>query len=382
MAQGASVAIVGGGIAGLTAALCFARKGIATDIFEKTSALSEVGAGLQLSPNATRILFALGLERALEEVWNEPSSICLVDGSSLRTIASVPAGGFSRKRWDYPYGVLHRADLQHVLLAAIRDEPLCRLHLGTLVDPSVPDELAGVSGRQPRFVVGADGIRSNIRKTIQDAGTIQYSGFVAWRFTLEKGETPGLLDSAKVTAFLGRGAHVVTYPLAHQRFNIVAITQASEPDTPHDMPGSAKRQQMLDAFSGWHDDVRTMMGGAAPTFWPLYEMRTGGWADDDRAVLIGDAAHAMLPFAAQGAAMAIEDAFELAAFTARGETLSAFANHRIHRIARVRSRGSFNRFVYHASGPVRLGRDLLLSMRSPKKLAADLDWLYGYRPRD
>ncbi|HTO31977.1 MAG TPA: FAD-dependent monooxygenase, partial [Pararhizobium sp.] len=134
MTQTGPVAVVGAGIAGLAAALSLARKGIAVDIVEQRSALMEVGAGLQLSPNATRILDRLGLTSRLEQVWSEPASINLIDGSSLRTIASVPSGRFARDRWKAPYGVLHRADLQKILLEAVEANPLCRLHLGVRIE--------------------------------------------------------------------------------------------------------------------------------------------------------------------------------------------------------------------------------------------------------
>lgn len=385
MTQGAPVAIVGGGIAGLTAALSLARKGIATDIFERTAALSEVGAGLQLSPNATRILFTLGLEQVLAKVWSEPSSICLIEGSSFRTIASVPAGDFARDRWGFPYGVLHRADLQRALLGAVLQEPLCRLYLDAPVDDASPDTLCRISGRSPLFVVGADGVWSNIRNSVKASGKETYSGYVAWRFTLDEDHGAGLFDASKVTAFLGPGAHLVAYPLPQRRFNIVAITRASASleKNPGDGTATLARQRMLADFSGWHGTITGMLKQAPiPTAWPLHQMAPGAWHQGGEIVLIGDAAHAMLPFAAQGAAMAIEDAFELADFTARGETLSAFAQHRMQRVARVRSRGEFNRLAYHARGPVRIGRNLFLSMRSSEKLAADLDWLYGYVPRD
>jgi salicylate hydroxylase len=380
------VAIVGAGIAGLTAALCFARKGIASDIFEQTSALSETGAGLQLSPNATRVLTKLGLARQLEQVWSEPSAICLVSGTSLRPIASVPSGAFARDRWKSPYGVLHRADLQRVLLAAVEAEPLCRLHLGARMDDASRGALARVMGKEPGLVVGADGVWSKVRNCVQGSGKARFSGNVAWRLTLDEASAPAMFDARNVTAFLSGGSHLVVYPLPRlRRFNVIAIVSGRDPNgTPgRTLPHGEARKQLLAAFSGWHPEIVDMLRKAPePTVWPLYEVSDGAWHQGEETVLIGDAAHAMMPFAAQGAAMAIEDAFELAAFAAGGESLAAFADHRKRRIARVRSRGAFNRFAYHARGPVRLGRDLVLSMRRPESLAADFDWLYGYEPRD
>ncbi|MEK1931354.1 MAG: FAD-dependent monooxygenase [Pararhizobium sp.] len=386
MTQCGPVAIVGAGIAGLTAALCFARKGIASDILEQTSVLSETGAGLQLSPNATRVLTKLGLARQLEQVWSEPAAICLVSGTSLRQIASVPSGPFARDRWKSPYGVLHRAHLQKVLLAAVEAEPLCRLHLGARIDDASRDSVARFIGTEPGLVVGADGVWSKVRNGIQGSGKAQFSGNVAWRLTLDEASAPAMFDARKVSAFLGAGSHIVVYPLPRlHRFNVVAIVSGRDPNGTPDrtLPHGEARKQLLAAFSGWHPEIVDMLRNAAePTIWPLYEVSEGVWHRGEEIVLIGDSAHAMMPFAAQGAAMAIEDAFELATFATTGQPLAAFADHRKRRIARVRSRGAFNRFAYHARGPLKLGRDLVLSMRRPESLAADFDWLYGYEPRD
>ena len=137
-------AIAGAGIAGLTAALALAKRGIRSDIFEQAGELAEVGAGLQLSPNASRILRELGVLAEIEKCWLEPEMIRLVAGDTLRQLAAVPAGRFARERWDAPYGVLHRATLQRVLLDAVRANPLCRLHLGS------PIESAGFPALSPQ----------------------------------------------------------------------------------------------------------------------------------------------------------------------------------------------------------------------------------------
>jgi salicylate hydroxylase len=375
------VVIVGAGIAGLTAALSFARKGISAEIFERTSVLSETGAGLQLSPNATRLLTKLGLLPQLENLWREPQAVTLVSGSSLRMIASVPSGQFARDRWGAPYGVLHRADLQKTLLDAVTANPLCRLHLGAEFDLS-----AHMTATKPRLVVGADGVWSTMRKRIEGAGKATFSGNVAWRFTLSEGDAPAFFDTTKVSAFLGGGSHLVVYPLQQTRsFNVVAITSGADTGQSwnRSLPPEISRQRLLEAFAGWNPRIVDLLRRATePTVWPLYQVSDGAWHRGEEIVLIGDAAHAMMPFAAQGAAMAIEDAFELASFVADGKPLAAFADHRKSRIARVRSRGTFNRFAYHARGPVRLGRDLVLSLRRPESLAADFDWLYGYEPKD
>lgn len=378
-----SATIVGAGIAGLTTALALARKGITSHILEQATALDEVGAGLQLSPNASRILADLGLLDALSLRWSEPDHILLASGSSLAPLASVPAGAAARARWSAPYGVLHRASLQAVLLNAVRREPLCALTTGRPIETG-QDALAFAPAD---VLVAADGVWSRLRRTVPGALPARYSGNVAWRFLVPYAVAPPFLNPRTVAAFLGARAHLVAYPLAEtQAFNIVAIHQLAEAPSEgwSRTADTLARARLAGAFSGWHADIRRLLGDARdPLMWPLFECPDGAWTDGGKTVLIGDAAHAMTPFAAQGAAMAIEDAALLATMLAAtqdtGLTLRQFETARRERIARVRSRGAFNRFAYHARGPIALGRNIVLAMRGPESLAADLDWLYGYR---
>lgn len=379
------VAIIGAGIGGLTAALCLARRGFEVDIIERATALTEVGAGLQLSPNASRILIELGLLAELEAYWSEPERIGLVDGVSLSPLASVSAGAFARRRWHAPYAVMHRASLQKVLLAAVEAEPRCRLQLGCHIDDPDEQTIITLTGRRPDIIVGADGIWSRLRNGVPGAGRVRFSGNVAWRMTLARDTAAGLLKPNQVTAFLGPRAHLVAYPLREvDGFNLVAIIEGKETDAVWVGKDSDKRRQdCLNAFSSWNAGIRSLLEmAAAPTYWPLCTVDDGAWQDGRKTVLIGDAAHAMTPFAAQGAAMAIEDAFELSDCLATGidipKALAAFEARRRPRIARVRRRAAFNHFAYHARGPLRLGRDIVLKLKGPDALAADLDWLYGY----
>jgi salicylate hydroxylase len=374
-------AIVGAGVAGLTAALALARRGISSEIFEQAPELTEVGAGLQISPNASRILAEVGVLEHLSAAWLEPDSIRLISGTTLRQLAAVPAGGFARARWGAPYGVLHRSTLQRTLLDAVAKEPLCKLHLGARIKGRVLSDLS----RPTDLLVGADGVWSQVRENIEGSPTPRFSGNIAYRFTVRAANAPTFLERTSVSAFLGPSAHLVCYPLRETNsFNMVAITAgnaASHAWT--SQPTEAQRQQLLSRFSRWHPAVAELFAGAEDmAFWPLYETTQGRWQNGCDSVLIGDAAHAMMPFAAQGAAMAIEDAHELAMFVATrpvAEALKLFEAHRAPRIARLRQRGAFNQFAYHARGPIRIGRDIVLALRPPQSLAADLDWIYGYR---
>jgi salicylate hydroxylase len=379
-----TTAIVGAGIAGLTAALCLARQGIRSVILERADHLSEVGAGLQISPNSAKILNDIGVLAKLEPLWNEPESVNLVSGITLQALAAVPVGRNARTRWGAPYGVLLRATLQKALLDAVLENPLCRLMLGQDIAAFTKDSIAGITGIAPDLIIGADGVWSTVRKSMTTCEKSHFSGSFAWRFMVDPGLCPAQLGHDHVTAFLGPYAHVVTYPIRETTsLNIVCITTGDEPEEAWSKTVDAvRKKELLRQFSGWNPAIARMLDGAREiTYWPLYQMADGPWQNGRETVLIGDAAHAMTPFAAQGASMAIEDADLLALYIRKQgltNALAQFEADRRKRVARVRSRGAFNSFAYHASGPVGFARDLVLKWRSPASLAADLDWLYGY----
>ena len=373
-------AIIGAGISGLTAALALSRRGISSEIFEQAGELTDIGAGLQISPNASRILAELGILEGLSKLWLEPDAIRLISGSSLRQLAAVPAGNFARQRWGAPYGVLHRTTLQKALLAAVEADPLCRLHLGVRMESTLPP-----FERTADVVIGADGVWSKLRQSVPGSPSPHFSGNIAYRFTITEDEAPAFLDRTSVSAFLGGSAHLVCYPLKETgSFNMVAITAGNiAPQAWQSEPTAEQRTQLRTRLAGWNAAIVSLLEKHPKlTFWPLFETTSGAWQDGRKTILIGDAAHAMMPFAAQGAAMAIEDAYELAAFLSNhpvSEALTLFERHRAPRIAKLRQRGAFNRFAYHAKGPIRIGRDLVLGLKPPQSLAADLDWIYGYR---
>ncbi|GEO84924.1 MULTISPECIES: FAD-dependent monooxygenase [Alphaproteobacteria] len=383
-----SAAVIGAGMAGLTAALSFARHGIRSEIFEQAPQITEVGAGLQISPNAARILAKLGALPEIERHWCEPNEVRLASGVTLKPLAAVATGAFARKRWGAPYGVLHRSTLQQALLTQVLHNPLCRLHLGCRLEQPDAETIGRMTGSPPELIVGADGAWSTARKLVAGSPQIRFSGNIAWRFTVPSAGAPSFLDPVNVTAYLGPNTHLVAYPLKEiDGFNIVAIAAGNDPGETWSAVGSAaQRALLLRQFAGWNIEICTLLASFGnATFWPLYEALDGRWQNGRDTVLIGDAAHAMMPFSAQGAAMAIEDAFELAGEVSGAlplpEALAHFETNRKARAARVRQRGAFNKFAYHARGPVRLGRDIVLSLRSPQSLAGDLDWLYGYRAK-
>ncbi|MCO5733940.1 FAD-dependent oxidoreductase [Rhizobium sp. SSA_523] len=380
-----SAAIIGAGMAGLTAALALSKRGIRVQIFEQAPYLAQVGAGLQISPNASRILDALGVLDRIEAVWTEPERISLASGRTLGHIAHVPVGTVARQRWKAPYGVLHRYSLQNALSQAVEDQPLCTLNLGRRIRTGTTEEIAAETGERPELIVGADGVWSSLREAIPSPPEPDFSHNVAWRFMLDASDAPRFLPPDSVTAFLGPSAHIICYPLREAGgFNVVAIASGVTPGETWDASATAaERSMLLRQFRQWNPQIVEMLRRAHDAkFWPLYQVSDGRWHDGESKVLIGDSAHAMMPFAAQGAAMAIEDAMELARQVSQcptlAEALVSYEAIRKPRVERVRRRGQFNRFAYHLRGPMRLGRDVVLALRPPQALAADLDWLYGY----
>ncbi len=381
------IAVVGAGLGGLTAALAFARQGCVVDVFEQSAELREVGAGIQLSPNATGILDGLALTDTLARHWHEPEGLILASGTSLRTLTRLPLGADARQRWQSPYAVIHRRDLLHALADALRDHEGCTLHFNTVVAPDGEDRtldlLQEISGNRPDLIIFADGVWSRKRDSLAGSSPARFTGHVAWRATTDASGISDLFPPGFMGTFLGAKSHLVTYPLGNSgAVNLVAATPGEQTEARWDKEGDPAA--LANHFKGWNPKIIEALGEADWQVWPLFEARNNAWRDGSRTVLIGDAAHAMSPHAAQGAAMAIEDAVELACcFKCYGDdpaaAISRFTAIRQPRVDRVRKRGDLNKLAYHASGPTRIVRDLTFLVRGPRRLAADLDWLYGYR---
>ncbi|MBB2970444.1 FAD-dependent monooxygenase [Mesorhizobium sp. RMAD-H1] len=392
------VVISGAGIAGLTAALALAAKDFKVTVFDKAPRLSEVGAGLQLAPNATRLLDRLRVLDRLMPRAVAPDALYLQDGTGGETLLRMALRDAAETRWNAPYIVCHRADLQAALTAAVREHPGISLRLGSnVVSHEARDDATTVridagdriEEHRGALLLGCDGVWSARRAAVEHDRSATFTGHIAWRASLAAEDLPqafqALLPEANsVSAWLGRGVHFIVYPVkAGNVFNFVAITRGRDPGREWSSRGNSIA--LAAAFSGWHPAIHAVINAAAEhwTFWPLFQIDRPRFMLNRRVVLLGDAAHAMTPFAAQGAAMAIEDACALAAALTGDEAdwpaaLARFDQERLARVAAVARRGSLNRFAYHAAGPLALGRNMLLRSRSPERFLADLDWLYGY----
>jgi salicylate hydroxylase len=387
------ILVAGAGIAGLTAALAFASEGFETTVIERTERLMEIGAGLQLSPNATRILSRLGVLERLLSVSTRPRAVVLRDAVTLARLAEVPLGEEAERRWKAPYLVLHRADLQAALAGAAKERPNVRLMLGATLrhvafggdGPAVAIERAGrIEEQRCDLLVGADGVWSAARNFVTGATHSRPSGKMAWRATTGGGNPIADLCTDNVSAFLHPAAHLIAYPVkAGCGINLAALMKGDAPSG--SWSARPDTRPLAKAAADWAPALASLLETAGPwTAWPIHTVDpSGNWTDGRGLALIGDAAHAMTPFAAQGAAMAIEDAAALAFLVAAApgdlpQALARYETLRRPRIRRVARRGALNHFAWHAAGPLAIARNLVLKTRPPEKLAADLDWLYGW----
>lgn len=383
--------IAGAGIGGLTAALALAKTGWDVVSFERATVLEEFGAGLQLTPNCTRILERLGVLDAIRELAMTPTAIRIRRGRDDTELSRLDLTR-AEQRWGAPYLVIHRADLQRALLDAAKQEPRFELRLGQELaglaenDTSV---LAGVKRgllslqETGDILIGADGLRSKARDRIGDAARDipKFSGRVAFRATIPaSGREP-----SEVVLRLGPHAHLVQYPLrGGSVINLVAVVEAGwrVGTSAHPWDGEADRPALERAFEGWSSRVRALI--EAPESWrawPLYVREPLPSFAAGRVALLGDAAHPMVPFLAQGAAQAIEDAGSLATQLAEiadaPAALAAYSRDRAPRAGRVQREALAQARVYHMSGPMAFARDLTMRALGSERLLARYDWLYA-----
>ena len=385
-----TVVIAGAGIGGLTAALALAAAGCRVVILEQATVLQEAGAGLQLSPNASRILIRLGLHAPLAASAIVPDAVRVMSGPRGVEISRLPLP----RNTDAPYWVIHRAALQAALAAEVAKHPDIELRLGCpFVD--VRDEADGVrvtSGpAESRHddaataLIGADGIWSRVRAALWPDIAPRVSGSIAWRGTVDAERLTGVAPTHEVQLWMGANAHLVVYPIsAGTRVNVVAITSGEWNEPGWSAPAAdADVQAQFDA-TRWAAPARAIVGAVSEwRKWALFTVPDGIPWSRGRAALLGDAAHAMLPFAAQGAGMAIEDAAVLASCLAErpDDTPAALAHYaglRQPRIARVQHTARQNGRIYHLGGPLAAARDLAMRAIGGERLLARQSWIYDW----
>lgn len=382
--------IVGGGIGGLTAALCLARQGIAVSVFEQTADLAEVGAGIQLSPNASRVLHHLGLEGALGSVAFLPRAVEMRDWRSGRLLASSPIDEAFRDRFVYPYYHVHRADLLDVLERALRRAPGIELRIGARVEGIEPGDSAvfveaGGERHGGDLLIGADGIHSTVREALFGAEAPRFTGNVAWRGLVPAGAVPSGFVRPAASAWWGPHKHFVHYYVRRgELINCVGVVEKRGWEVESwTEPGDLSELQA--DFAGWHETVRRLIDNMDPQAcfkWALFDRPPMSAWSDGRVTLLGDACHPTLPFMAQGAAMAIEDAAVLARCLVEGDGVSGslrrYESLRRARTARVQAGSRRNARLFHSSGPAAGLRNLIVGRASGRVM----DWLYGYDALD
>jgi salicylate hydroxylase len=396
MATDRTIIIAGAGIGGLTAALALAARGFQVTLLEKSDRLEEVGAGLQLSPNASRVLIDLGLLPRLEPVAIAPDAVCMMSASSGGEVARLPLGADAAARAGAPYWVIHRADLQAALAAEVRATPAIELRLGWHFDSVTvePDGVTvaagnGLSRHQlpAAALIGADGIWSAVRNQSFPEAQPRFSGLIAWRGTFDASRLPPDQTPRQVRLWMGADAHLVVYPIsAGRQINIVAIITDSWNRPGWSAPGDPAEIRARFPSSHWPPAARTLIDTVEGwRRWALFTMKDGGVWSKGPVALLGDASHGMLPFAAQGAGMAIEDAAVLAAClgpasepVAVPAALQRYAALRQPRVSRVQQTARQNGQFYHLGGPMALARDLVMRALGPKLLARQ-NWIYDWR---
>jgi salicylate hydroxylase len=383
-----TVAIAGAGIGGLTAALLLARAGFHVELFERHPVLTEAGAGIQVTPNAARILESLGLDRAIAAMASTPRALVVRSGRSGRRIVAMPLGEAFERGFGFPYRTIHRADLQRVLAEAVAAQADVDLHLGAAIAgfASHPRGLTAIvesGGRDreitPDVLIGADGVGSDLRALVPGAAERQPSGRTAWRALIGAADAPAGIPLDVVGLWLGSAGHVVHYPVRNgEALNVVAVIR----DEPR--PEDAGAETLWRRIGNWAKPIQAILGAAtAWQAWPISTVDPSGPWTDGRFALLGDAAHAMTPFIAQGGAMAIEDAAVLARHLGATRhdpeaALAAYAAERRPRVRRVAKAAATTADLYHMGTLTGAVRNAGMRFLGGRALLNRYSWIYRW----
>lgn len=395
------VLIVGGGMAGLGAALAVSRQrpDWRFTVLEQAPALSEVGAGIQLGPNAVRVLHEWGLEAALRQCAVYPQAVQVRDVSSGRLLGELPLGERALARYGAPYATIHRADLHQLLWQALQDTDKVELCLGQRVEalqleaagPGVELHTHGGGCWQGDAVLACDGVWSRLREMLCNDGPARFTGDVAYRGMVPMADVPAPLRASRVSAWLGPRCHVVHYPVcAGAWMNVVAVVRGDLPIEGAHWDHLAHASTLLAALGGVAPALRDVLE-RVPSWrlWPLFArpaLRSAQEQARGPVAFLGDAAHPMRPYMAQGAAMALEDAWALGHSLPQQAALPpdwsawllTWAQQRWQRNAWVQERSRRNGWIFHLDGPLRWGRNAAMALLGERLL--DVPPLYSGPP--
>lgn len=386
------ILIAGGGIGGLAAAFVLGRQGHRVTVLEQSAAFGEIGAGIQLGPNIFRMFDDLGLTQAVSEVAYFPPGLGMNDVRTGEKVVRVALGDTARAAYGYPYGVIYRVDLHNVFLRACQQLPCVTLRTASKLDAFEQDHqgvqvhLAGGESLRGDALIGADGLWSRVRQAIVGDSKPRVSGHIAYRAVLRREDVPAHLWNDDVLLWGGEKTHLVHYPLRRgELFNLVAVFHSDKYDEGWNSFGDTA--ELHERFAQAVPQVRELLGKIDTwKMWVLCDREPVKTWSDRRVTLLGDAAHPMLQYLAQGAGQAIEDAVVLgeALKATQGDAGEAFLKYqqaRYLRTGRVQLTARFYGDIYHASGVTRELRNAMFQGGKESAGFAGLKWMYeGIEP--